>query len=188
MREFNPRASHLLLRVAPAPRPPAPFLVPTYGFAKRSRFVMAAALAINDLVAHDRNARPRRGRHLGPSRAISRDETLKLFPGLDPRRVTGGATWHTAMYTPIASCSRSCNRPLGRRCRRQPRRRHRFPADRSHGCRRDGSRRDRPRRSADQGTRHGERCGARGPRSWPARSPRSRRRPSPPACRGPSTS
>ena len=93
MREFI-RERRTLLRVAPHLVHPLRFLVPTYGFAKRSRFVMAAALAINDLVAHDRNAGLDAARHLGPSRAISRDETLKLFPGLDPRRVTGGATWH----------------------------------------------------------------------------------------------
>lgn len=93
MREFI-RERRTLLRVAPHLVNPLRFLVPTYGAGKRSRLVMAVALTLNDLVAHDRNAGLDPARHLAPSRTVSRDEVLALFPGLDPERVTGGATWH----------------------------------------------------------------------------------------------
>jgi glycerol-3-phosphate dehydrogenase len=91
MREFI-RERRSLLRIAPHLVHPLRFLVPTYGFAKRSRLVMATALAINDLVARDRNAGLDPALHLAPSCTISREET----PSASAVKLVRMRCWSTA--------------------------------------------------------------------------------------------
>lgn len=89
------RERRALARIAPHLVRLMPCVVPTYRGLMRSRTVMHAALALNDLVAHDRN----RGLHdpatIVPTGAVvSRDECLRLNPLISPAGVTGGAVWH----------------------------------------------------------------------------------------------
>ncbi|HSF20339.1 MAG TPA: glycerol-3-phosphate dehydrogenase/oxidase [Vicinamibacteria bacterium] len=95
------RERRTLLAIAPHLVHPLPFLVPTYrGSFRRSRLVMRAALALNDLVSWDRNeALGDPDKHLPPGRSVSRDECLELFPGLESSGLTGGVLWYDAqMY------------------------------------------------------------------------------------------
>jgi glycerol-3-phosphate dehydrogenase len=55
---------------------------------------MAAFLAAYDLLAADRNEGLDARLALPPSRTLSRDESLRLNPLVDPSGVTGGAMWH----------------------------------------------------------------------------------------------
>lgn len=90
-------ARRQLLKFAPHLVKPLKFLIPTYGYGLRSRPVMALALGLNDLISGDRNSGvPAEGRLPG-GQTVSKDDCLKMIPGLDPSAVTGGAIWFDAM-------------------------------------------------------------------------------------------
>ena len=88
------------LRVAPHLVEPLPVLVPTHGHGVRGAAALRAALAVNDLVAWDRNERLHPGRTLPAGRAVSRAECLALVPEVESRTLTGGVLFHDAqMYS-----------------------------------------------------------------------------------------
>jgi glycerol-3-phosphate dehydrogenase len=61
----------------------------------RNKLVYRIGLALNDLVARDRNlGLPDPGTHLPRGRVVSRDEALRLNPVISPDGVTGGAVWY----------------------------------------------------------------------------------------------
>lgn len=93
VREFV-RERRALSRIAPHLVHPLPFLIPTYRHPLRSRAVMRAVLAVNDLIAFDRNALGDPAKHLPRGRVLSRDECLARHPLVDPDGVTGGALWY----------------------------------------------------------------------------------------------
>jgi glycerol-3-phosphate dehydrogenase len=100
MRQFI-RERRAFLRIAPHLVEPLRFVIPTYPRLNRSRELMRIALAVNDLIARDRNEGLDPARRIGASGVIGRDEMLRLFPGLSAARVTGGAAWYEAqMYSP----------------------------------------------------------------------------------------
>jgi glycerol-3-phosphate dehydrogenase len=88
------------LRLAPHLVDPLPVLIPTYGHGLRSRALMRAALAVNDIVSWDRNDHLHPDRRLGPGRGVSRRECLELVPELETPGLTGGVLLHDAqMYS-----------------------------------------------------------------------------------------
>ncbi|MFA5907431.1 MAG: glycerol-3-phosphate dehydrogenase/oxidase [Vicinamibacterales bacterium] len=94
------RERRALARILPHLVRPLPFVVATTRNPKRSALAMRIALAINDLVARDRNeglADP--GSHLPRSQIISKEETLRLNPVVAPEGVTGGAVWYDYQMT-----------------------------------------------------------------------------------------
>jgi glycerol-3-phosphate dehydrogenase len=93
MRQFI-RERRALFRMAPHLVQPLRFLIPTTRAPKRSLAAMRIALAVNDLVARDRNVGVDPALHLDSGRVIGLPEAQRLFPGLSPRDATGGATWH----------------------------------------------------------------------------------------------
>jgi glycerol-3-phosphate dehydrogenase len=73
--------------------------MPTYKPLMKSKAVMGAALALNDLVSFDRNRAADPQKHLPRGQVISRNECLELMPGIADKSLTGGAVWHDAqMY------------------------------------------------------------------------------------------
>jgi glycerol-3-phosphate dehydrogenase len=89
------RERRALARVVPHLVRPLPFVVPTTRHPKRSKLLMRFGLALNDVVAKDRNqGLPDPGTHLPPGRIVSRDETLQLNPVVSAEGVTGGAVWY----------------------------------------------------------------------------------------------
>lgn len=99
MREFI-RERRALCRIAPHLVHPLPFIIPTYRHPMRNRLLMRAVLAVNDLMAFDRNALPDSSKHLPAGRTVSREECLALNPAIDPAGVTGGAVWYDCqMYS-----------------------------------------------------------------------------------------
>jgi glycerol-3-phosphate dehydrogenase len=93
MRHFI-RERRALFRIAPHLVQPLRFLIPTSRSLTRSRAAMRVALALNDLVARDRNAGVDPALHLPRGRVVGFDEAARLFPGLDASEATGGATWY----------------------------------------------------------------------------------------------
>ena len=89
------RERRALARILPHLVRPLPFVIPTTRHLKRNSLVVRMGLAINDLVAKDRNeglADP--GTHLPDSQILSKEETLRLNPVIAPEGVTGGALWY----------------------------------------------------------------------------------------------
>jgi glycerol-3-phosphate dehydrogenase len=94
------RERSIWLRVAPHLVEPLPVLVPTYGWGVRGKAVLRAALAVNDVVAADRNRALAPDRHLPAGRAVSRGECLALVPELEAPSLTGGVLFYDAqMYS-----------------------------------------------------------------------------------------
>ena len=94
------RERSMWLRIAPHLVEPLPVLVPTYGWGLRGKSVLRAALAVNDVIAWDRNRTLAPDRRLPAGRAVSRAECLALVPELTGPGLTGGVLFSDAqMYS-----------------------------------------------------------------------------------------
>ncbi|MBI5742151.1 MAG: glycerol-3-phosphate dehydrogenase/oxidase [Nitrospirae bacterium] len=92
-KSMNERRS--FMRIAPHLVYPLPIVVPTYGHGMKGKAILRAGFCLYDFVAFDRNRGIRdRERRIPGGRFISREETLKLFPGLIREGLTGGAIFH----------------------------------------------------------------------------------------------
>src|SRR5262249_40921702 len=90
------RDRRALLRIAPELVRPLGFLVPTRGWGAESRVALAAGLAINDLLAVDRNAGLTNEHRIPRGRVLSREEAFALVPGLPREGLAGAALWPDA--------------------------------------------------------------------------------------------
>jgi glycerol-3-phosphate dehydrogenase len=81
-----------LMRIAPHLVHPIPCLIPTYGRLMQS--VMPLALKIYDLASFDRNELKDPQKHIPCGRVISREECMKMIPGIKERGLTGGVIWY----------------------------------------------------------------------------------------------
>jgi len=90
------RERRVLFRVAPHLVKRLPCVMPTYrGKPSRSKSILRLALAVNDIVSWDRNAGVRGEDHRIPQgRALSREECLRLLPGIPTKDLTGAALWY----------------------------------------------------------------------------------------------
>ncbi len=92
---LSARERAVLMRVAPHLVFPMPVLVPTTRRGPQPRALLRAALAVYDALTWDRNqglVDP--AKRIPRGRIVSREECLRLAPGLDPSGITGGAVWH----------------------------------------------------------------------------------------------
>jgi glycerol-3-phosphate dehydrogenase len=91
-----------LLRVAPHLVEPLPILIPTYGHGRQGKEILRLALRAYDLATLDRNrALADPARRIDPGYTLSRDETLRRFPGLAAERLTGSVVFHDGqMWSP----------------------------------------------------------------------------------------
>jgi glycerol-3-phosphate dehydrogenase len=83
-----------LARIAPWFLRPLPFIIGTYRSAVRSRLALRAAFKFDAWLGRHRNAGVEPELHLPPPRLVSKAATLRLFPGVRPERLTGGAQWY----------------------------------------------------------------------------------------------
>ncbi len=86
---FQQVAPHLINNV--------PFLVPTYGYGIKSKFVMKTAIALYDLISIDRNKNIPPGNYLPNGKTISKREIEKIIPGINKAGLTGGAVWYESI-------------------------------------------------------------------------------------------
>lgn len=93
------RERNTWLRIAPHFIHPLPCLMPTGGKPSRSRAVMGAGLRLNDLVSHERNEGLEPGQAIPAARLLSREECVRLLPGLNHAATTGGALWYDGQVT-----------------------------------------------------------------------------------------
>lgn len=91
------RSRKIMQQVAPDLVKAVPFLVPTYGHGIRSREAMSMAITLYDMISFDRNNDIAEGNHIPSGYTIGRDEVLKILPGINKDKLTGGAIWYEAV-------------------------------------------------------------------------------------------
>jgi glycerol-3-phosphate dehydrogenase len=88
------------MRIAPHLVHPLPFLIPTYGHLMRGKDVFSLALLLNHIIGSNLNHLEDPQKQLPRGRVISREECLRLFPGVDERGLTGAIiTYDAQMYS-----------------------------------------------------------------------------------------
>ena len=95
MRE-SVRERMISMRIAPHLVHPLGCVMPTYGHMMKGKEVMFVGLLMNDIISLDRNQLGDPEKTIPMGRVISRDECLRLIPGIDANRITGGAFWTDA--------------------------------------------------------------------------------------------
>jgi glycerol-3-phosphate dehydrogenase len=92
----------VLLRIAPHLVAPLPFVIPTYGKGKSSRWFLGTGMLMYDALSADLNrhvADP--ARRIKGTRFLGRNETLQLFPDIAIDSLTGAAVFEDGqMYNP----------------------------------------------------------------------------------------
>lgn len=92
----------MLLRIAPHLVSPLPFVIPTYGKGKSSRWFLGTGMLLYDALSADINRHvvdP--ARRVKGTRFLSRTETLQLFPDIAVESLTGAAIFEDGqMYNP----------------------------------------------------------------------------------------
>ena len=83
-----------LARIAPWLLRPLPFIVGTYRSVTRGRLALRAAFRIDQWLGRNRNVGVEPELHLPAPRLVSKAATLRLFAGVRPENLTGGAQWY----------------------------------------------------------------------------------------------
>ena len=81
-------------QIAPHYLRPLPFLIGTYRFTRRSRWLLKAGFALYERLGRHRNSGVPAELHLPRPRLESAAATRRLFPGVDERGLSGGAVWY----------------------------------------------------------------------------------------------
>ncbi|HKT73578.1 MAG TPA: FAD-dependent oxidoreductase [Steroidobacteraceae bacterium] len=91
-----------LLSIAPHLVAPLPFVIPTYGHAKSSRWFLGTGMMLYDTLTLDVNRHiPDPARRVSRTRFLGRSETLGLFPDIEQRGLTGAAVFEDGqMHSP----------------------------------------------------------------------------------------
>jgi glycerol-3-phosphate dehydrogenase len=88
------RERRALARIAPWLLRPLPFLVGTYRSVVKNRLALRAAFKLDEWLGRRRNEGVEPELHLPAPRLVSKAATLRLFAGIEPRNLTGGAQWY----------------------------------------------------------------------------------------------
>lgn len=85
--------------IAPHLIKPMPCLMATKGLGIQSKPIMAIALALFDIIAWDRNKNVPAENRVGRGKVISKQEILKIAPGINTQELTGAALWYDDLIT-----------------------------------------------------------------------------------------
>jgi glycerol-3-phosphate dehydrogenase len=88
------RERRALARIAPWFLRPLPFLTGTYRSVTKNRLALRAAFRLDAWLGRHRNEGIEPELHLPTPRLVSKAATLRLFPGIRPDGLTGGAQWY----------------------------------------------------------------------------------------------
>jgi glycerol-3-phosphate dehydrogenase len=88
------RERRALARIAPWFLRPLPFLVGTYRSVAKNRLALRAAFKLDAWLGRRRNDGVEPELHLPKPRLVSKAATVRLFAGVRPERLTGGAQWY----------------------------------------------------------------------------------------------
>jgi glycerol-3-phosphate dehydrogenase len=97
------RERNALLRIAPHLVYPLPIVIPTYGHGLKGKEILRAGCLLYDMITFDRNhALEDIPQQIPPSRLISREECLSMFPGLRKSGLTGAVMFYDGqMHSPF---------------------------------------------------------------------------------------
>ena len=88
----------VFLRLAPHLVKPLPFVVPTYGMGRKSRWLLGAGMLAYDLLSADRNLQiTDPSRRIHATRFYDREQTLAMFPTIPESRLTGAASFEDGL-------------------------------------------------------------------------------------------
>jgi glycerol-3-phosphate dehydrogenase len=92
----------VMLRIAPHLVAPLPFAVPTYGMGRNAKWFLGTGMHIYDALTADLNRTiADHSRRIARTSFIDRSETLKTFPWLEQRGLSGAAVFQDGqMYNP----------------------------------------------------------------------------------------
>jgi glycerol-3-phosphate dehydrogenase len=94
------RERRTFMHIAPHLVHPLHCVMPTYGHGMKGKEVLRMGMLMNDIISFDRNRIDDPQKQIPLSRVISKEECLRLIPGIDGNKVTGGALWTDAqMYS-----------------------------------------------------------------------------------------
>ncbi len=96
------RERAILLRIAPHLVAPLPFVVPTFGWGRRSKWFLGAGMGVYDALTRDFNSLiPDAARRVRATRFLGRSDLQQTFPGIDAPNLTGAAVFEDGqMYNP----------------------------------------------------------------------------------------
>ncbi len=89
------REQRTLMRIAPHLIHPLPVLIPTHGHGFQGKEIVAAAVLLTRLIGFDGDRRSDPG-CTAWGRVVSRQEILRLLPGIEPQGLTGGVIFYDA--------------------------------------------------------------------------------------------
>lgn len=87
------RARRQLLKMAPYLVRPQTFVIPTYGWGLQSKWIMRAALLVNDILSFDRNTGLPDSQRIPNGRVLSRRQSLQYLSCIEEQDLTGAAMW-----------------------------------------------------------------------------------------------
>jgi glycerol-3-phosphate dehydrogenase len=92
----------VMLRIAPHLVSPLPFVIPTYGHSKSSKWFLGTGMLLYDALTADINRHTLDpARRIGRTRFLGAQATRALFPTVDPKGLTGAAIFEDGqMYSP----------------------------------------------------------------------------------------
>ncbi len=85
-----------MLTIAPHLVSPLTVVMPSYGFAMKSKHALFAGLLLNDILSVDRNRSVDKNRKIPMGNILSKNAMLRILPGISSEGVTGGALWTDA--------------------------------------------------------------------------------------------
>lgn len=93
------RERNIFMRIAPHLIEPVPFMIPTYERGIQNKELLRAAVALYEVLSFDKNRGIKDPKRKTPAgRIISRDECLRIAPGLSEEGLTGAAIWYDGLY------------------------------------------------------------------------------------------
>jgi len=88
------RERTVLMKIAPHLVHPLPVMMPTYGYASKSRLSLFFALLANDIIGFDRNNLRDPQKYLPRGHIISRKKVKEILPDYEMNNISGGALWY----------------------------------------------------------------------------------------------
>ena len=87
------------MRIAPHLVEPIPFMIPTYTTGIQNKELLRVALAAYEILTFDKNKGIQNPKKKAPAgRVVSREECLRIAPGLSEKGLTGAAVWYDGLF------------------------------------------------------------------------------------------
>lgn len=102
------RSRKIFQQISPHLIDSVPFVIPTYGHGIMGKESMAVALKINDLISWDRNREIFEESYISNGKLISKEEMLRISPGIEKEGLNGGAVWYECVVNNTERLTLEC--------------------------------------------------------------------------------